>query len=164
MDDRLMQPGPGLNAMLVQLGPVVQGILRKIQPLVDQPVIRFPYVMDGSQVIAAGASGTILNSTLFGNNLEWPFEVHSVKFSQDAAHTYFDWKVYVQDQTFNQPFGKQSARVSGLVDENTGKWALEMPWVVRPKGGGLSVAVDNLDATNPITVDVSFIGYLLIPR
>lgn len=157
---------PGIGAMMAQLAPVIQGFLQRIQPLMDQPVIRFPYNMPltPSQVIPASAFGTPLNASMFGNSLEWPFEVHWVKFSQDPAHTYRDWRVQIQDQTFNQPFQKNSPLVADLVDENTGKWELKFPWVVRPKGGGLSVVVDNLDPNNPITVDMNFGGYLMIPR
>lgn len=157
---------PGLGAMLAQLAPAVKSVLDKIQPLLNQPVIRMPYnlPLSRSQVIAAGASGQVLTSSDFSHSLEWPFEVRWVKFSQDIAHTFRDWRVGVQDQTFNQPFQKSNSLVADLVDDNTGKWVLDFPWIVRPKGGALNVIVDNEDDTNPITVDINFGGYLLIPR
>lgn len=157
---------PGLGAMMTQLAPLIQSALNKVQPLLDQPVIRMPYAMPlaRSQVISAGQTGAILAPTDFSFNFEWPFEVRAVKFSQDVSHTYRDWRVNFQDQTFNQPLQKANALVADLVDDNTGKWAWELPWVIRPKGGGMNVTVDNLDTVNPITVDLAFIGYLMIPR
>jgi hypothetical protein len=161
-----MSISPGLEAMITQLLPVLQRLKMSIDPILNQPIIRQPYVLplaDG-QVIAAGASGQILNSTSFSYNFEWPFEVHAVKFSQDIAHTYRDWRVSFQDQTFQQPLQKNASLVADLVDDNTGKWEWKFPWVIRPKGGGMNVTVDNLDAVNPITVDLAFIGYQLIPK
>jgi hypothetical protein len=35
---------------------------------------------------------------------------------------------------------------------------------VRPKGGGLVPYVTNLDTVNPITIDIGFVGNLLLPR
>jgi hypothetical protein len=59
---------------------------------------------------------------------------------------------------------KTQNMVATLIRDNTGTWELPFPWVVRPKGGGLTVTVDNLDSQNPLTVDIAFIGNLLIPR
>lgn len=161
-----LQAQNGLAAMLVQLGPLVHGLISRLKPVVDQPIVRFPYVMPlrTSITIPAGAVGTPLPATDFLHALEWPFEVWKTKFSQDPAHTFRDWRVLVKDQTFNQDWMKSQAMVAELVDDNTGAWNLDMPWVVRPKGGGLTVNVDNLDTVNPITIDISFIGYLMIPR
>lgn len=161
-----MSVSPGLEAMLVQLGPVIEQLKKQLGPLLDQPVIRMPWSLPlaQSQVIPPGASGQVLNSTSFTFNLEWPFEVHNVKFSQDIAHTYRDWQVYFQDQTFNQPLEKNAPLVADLVDDNTGKWEWKFPWTIRPKGGAMQVLVTNLDTVNPITVDVAFNGYLMIPR
>lgn len=157
---------PGLEAMLVQLGPFVHGLKEKLEMLLDQPVIRMPYSLPlaQGQVIPAGGQNVVLNSTSFTFNLEWPMEVHEVKFSQDIAHTYRDWQVYLQDQTFNQPLQKNASLVADLVDDNTGKWVWRFPWTIRPKGGAMNVAVNNLDTVNPITVDMSFLGFLMIPR
>lgn len=157
---------PGLGGMMAQLAPFMKRLLEGVQPLLDQPVIRRPYVMPlaQSQVIPAGASGQILPSTSFSYSLEWPFEVRAVKFSQDPAHTFRDWRVNIIDQVFNQPFQLNNALVADLVDDNTGKWNWEYSWIVRPKGGALQVFVDNLDTVNPITVDMAFIGNMLIPR
>jgi hypothetical protein len=160
-------PGsPALGAMLAQLAPTIRSILQRVQPLIDQPVIRMPYALPlvQSQVIPAGSNGFILNATSFSWNLEWPLEVHAVKFSNDPMHTFRDWRIAIQDQTFNQPFQKNPPMVADLVDDNTGKWEWRFPWIVRPKGGGLNVAADNLDTVNPITVDISFLGYALLPR
>ena len=156
----------GLGAMLVQFAPTIKRVVDRLKPLIDQPIIRFPYNLPqaNSQVIAAGASGTRLPDTDFIHALEWPFEVHKIKFSQDSSHTFRDWRVRIQDQTFNQDMMKNSTMVALLVQDNTGVWPLDFPWVVRPKGGGLIVSVDNLDVTNAITVDINFEGFLMIPR
>lgn len=161
-----IQAQNGLAAMAVQLGPVVKTVLDRLKPLIDQPVIRFPYTMPLRQTftVGAGAVGQPMPSTDFQHALEWPFEVHEVKFSNDPSHTFRDWRVNVKDQTFNQDWMKTQAMVALLVHNNTGAWKLDMPWVVRPKGGGLTVSVDNLDTQNPINVDINFNGYLLIPR
>lgn len=160
------QQQDGLAAALVQAGPIIHGILQRIAPLVDQPVIRFPYIMPlvTSFSIGAGVTGARLPDTDFIHALEWPFEVHQVKFSNDPSHTFRDWRVNIRDQTFNQDWMKSSAMVALLVANNTGFWELNYPWVVRPKGGGITFTVDNLDAQNPTTVDVSLRGYLMIPR
>ncbi len=152
-----MDTSPGMTAMLTQLAPVVGGFLQRVQPLFDQPIIRMPYAMPlaTSQVIPAGAQNVRLEPTDFQYSFEYPFEVHEVKFSQDPAHTTRDWRVSLTDQTF---------MIAQLVDDNTGKWVWKFPWIVRPKGGGLTVTVDNLDTVNPITVDICFLGYQLIPR
>lgn len=155
----------GLAAQLTQLAPLAARILVGLKPLVDQPVIRFPYCMPGrSTVVPAGTYGQRVPDSDFSHSLEWPFEVRKVKFSQDPAHTFRDWQVNIKDQTFNQDWMKASAMVATLIDDNTGVWSLEFPWIVRPKGGGLTVSLDNLDANNPITCNVTFEGYLLIPR
>lgn len=158
---------PGLSAMLVQLAPVVSQFMQRIQPLLDQPVVRLPWNMSlaRGQVIAAGATGQILTPTDFQYAFEWPFEIHTVKFSQDISHTFRDWRYAIQDQTFMQPLQKaQSTLVADVVDDNTGKYEWKFPWVMRPKGGAFQITVDNLDTINPITVDIALLGYLLIPR
>jgi len=157
---------PGLEAMLVQLAPVFERLQRHVKPLFDQPIVRMPWILPlaQSQVVPAGQVGAILNSTSFTYSFEWPFEVHWVKFSQDIAHTFRDWRVNFQDQTFQQPLQKNSSLVADLVEDNTGRWTWDFPWVIRPKGGAMQVTVDNLDTINPITVDVAFGGYAMIPR
>jgi hypothetical protein len=164
MSDYDMSPGAG--AMFAQLAPVIKGFMDRINPLLDQPVIRMPYSMPlaRGQVIAAGAAGVVLSPTDFTFNFEWPFEVHAIKFSQDVGHTFRDWRINFQDMTFQQPMQKATSLVADLVDDNTGKWVWEFPWIIRPKGGGMTVTVDNLDTINPITVDIAFLGYELIPR
>ncbi len=164
-----MPPGVdqnGLAAMLMQLMPTAQQVLQRLKPLVDQPVIRFPYNLPlvRSYTIAAGVTNAPLPQTDFSHSLEWPFEVERVKFSNDPSHTFRDWRVTIKDQTFNQEWMKASSMVDLLIQQNTAQWLLNFPWVVRPKGGGLTVSVDNLDSENPITVDVNFEGFLLIPR
>lgn len=157
---------PAVEAMLTQLAPVFKGFMDRIAPLLDQPIIRVPWVMPLATAtsVAAGASNFPLDPTSFSYSLEWPFEVRAVKFAQDPAHTFQDWRITIQDQIVNQPLQKTNACVADLVDDNTGKWVWEFPWIVRPKGGALQVAVDNLDTVNPITINMSFIGYLMIPR
>lgn len=156
----------GAEAMLSQLLPHFKGLMDRIEPLLNQPVVRVPYSLPlaNSTVIPAGQQGQVLDSTSFSYSLEWPLEVHEVKFSQDIAHTFRDWRVNIQDQVVNQPLQKNTPMVADLVDDNTGKWTWKFPWVVRPKGGALLISVDNLDTVNPITVDLSFNGYLMIPR
>jgi hypothetical protein len=161
------QISPALGAMLAQLAPVAAGIMDRIQPLLDQPVIRFPYniPLAASQVIDPGATA-VLTPPDFNYSFEWPFEIREISFSNDPAHTFRDWRVAIQDQTFNQPWQKGMAGtlVSTLVDTNTSKYCLKFPWIVRPKGGGINIAVTNLDTVNPITVDINFIGSQLLPR
>lgn len=162
-----MEISPALGAMLTQLAPVVTGFLNKVQPLLDQPVIRYPYniPLSESAVIAAGATMT-LNPPDFQYSFEWPFEIQEIGFSQDPAHTSRDWRIAILDQTFNQPWQKSNTgiMVSTLVETNTDKYVLKFPWVVRPKGGGLQIVVTNLDEVNPITVDINLVGAQLIPR
>lgn len=169
----LMDPNPpnpavsnGLAAMAVQYGPLFRSIVDRLKPFLDQPIIRFPYNLPlaVSAVIAAGANNQPLVQSNFSHSLEWPFEVHKVKFSQDPAHTFRDWRVFIRDLVMNQDMAKASSMVATTVDDNTGAWDLKFPWVVRPKGGGLTVFVDNLDTVNPITVDINFQGFLMIPR
>lgn len=161
-----MSLSPGLEAMLTQLGPLIHGFMNRLEPLLNQPVVRVPYslALAESTVIPAGQQGFILNSTSFNNNLEWPIEVHNVKFSQDIAHTFRDWRVNLTDQIVNQPLQKSTPMVADLVEDNTGMLRWDYPWVVRPKGGAIIVLADNLDTVNPVTVDLSFNGYLMIPR
>lgn len=159
---------PGFGAMLAQLGPTVEGILNRITPLLDQPVVRFPYSMplSTSQVIAPGTTNAILMPTDFQYSFEYPFEVHDISLSQDVAHTLRDWRIALLDQSYNAPLQKSNSGVlaANFVDLNTGKRCWRFPWVVRPKGGGYTIVVTNLDTVNPITVDISFNGYQLIPR
>ena len=157
---------PNVEAMLSQLAPVFKGFMDRIQPLLDQPVVRVPYSMPLAQsvTVPAGQQGFILDPTSFSYSLEWPLEVHRVKFSQDPAHTPRDWRINIQDQVVNQPLQKNNSMVATLIENNTGDWKWKYPWTVRPKGGALIVNVDNLDTVNPITVDLSFVGYLMIPR
>jgi len=157
----------GTNAMLMQIAPIIAKTLARIQPLLDQPIIRMPYnfPLANTATLSAGQTGVPLAETDFLNALEWPFEIHKIKFSQDASHTARDWRVTIQDQTFNQNFMKNSTLVADLIDNNTGSWDISnYPWIARPKGGGIKVTADNLDASNPIQVDINFIGYLMIPR
>ncbi len=153
--------------MLSQMAPFFLDLYNKAAPLFNQPVIRYPYTMPlaTSQVIAPGATA-LLTQPDFNYNFEWPFEIQKVSFSQDPAHTTRDWRVYFQDQTFNQPWQKAQTgtMVATLLDTNTDKYVLEFPWVVRPKGGGIQINVTNLDTVNPITVDIALIGAQLLPR
>jgi hypothetical protein len=166
-----MNPNPqaganGLAAMLVQVATRMQGVFDILKPLVDQPVIRFPYTMATKVplVIPAGMQGAAFVASDFSHSLEWPFEVHEMKPTQDPSHTFQNWRLQVEDQTFNQRWFKTSTRIDGLVDDNTGLYRLVFPWIVRPKGGALSLTADNLDTVNPISVEVTFRGFLMIPR
>jgi hypothetical protein len=154
--------------MLSQLGPYLKGFMDKIEPLLNQPVVRVPYslTLAESTVIPPGQQGFVLSNNDFNNNLEWPIEIHNVKFSQDVAHSFRDWRVNFQDQIVNQPMQKANSgsMVAELVEDNTGMWQWQYPWVVRPKGGAILIVATNLDTVNPITVDLSLNGYLMIPR
>jgi hypothetical protein len=156
----------GFGAMVQQFGPLIKTLADRIKPFLDQPVIRFPYNLPlaRSAVIGAGLTNQPLIASDFSNSLEWPFEVNRIKFSNDPAHTFRDWRVLLKDQTFNQDWMRATVMVATMVGDNTGAWDLDFPWVVRPKGGGISVMIDNLDTVNPITVDINFQGFLLIPR
>lgn len=155
-----------LESMLAQIGPYLKPIVDAIKPIVDQPVIRMPYNLPLAQstVVQAGVNNFPLVQSNFSHSLEWPFEIWKIKFSQDPAHTFRDWRFFNMDVTFNQPWMKASAMVATLIDDNTAVWNLEFPWIVRPKGGGLNPFVDNLDTVNPITIDINFEGYVLMPR
>lgn len=161
-----MQRNAGLGAMLTQFAPIMKVVLDKLAPLVNQPVIRMPYVLGNatSLVVAASANGARFPETDFSHSLEWPFEVQRVRFSQDPSHTFRDWRASIADQTFNQDWMKTALMPAQLVNANTGFWELPFPWIVRPKGGALIVSVNNLDTVNAISVDVAFEGELLIPR
>jgi hypothetical protein len=156
----------GLASQLLQLAPTIKRLVDSLKPVIDQPIIRFPYTMPvaSSLIVGAGQRNIFMPSADFNHSLEWPFEIHKVKFSNDPSHTFRDWRVFIKDQSFNQDWHKFSTMVDLLIEQNTSQWPLSFPWVVRPKGGGLSVSVDNLDDDNPITVDINFEGFLLIPR
>lgn len=158
--------GNGLAAQLQQFAPFIEGLFRRIAPVLDQPVIRVPYSMttSSSVVIPANTRNVALVQADFTDALEFPFEIEVMKFSQDPSHTFRDWRIRMSDQTLSQEFQKTSAMVALLVDNNTGARQLRFPWVMRPKGGAEVMFVDNLDAVNPITIDVGLVGYLLVPR
>jgi hypothetical protein len=162
----MMQPNSGLDAMLAQIMPVMKPLFDRIGPLVNQPIVRYPYNMalTTSTTIAAGVTNQPLLQSDFQNSLEYPFEVKSVTFSQDPSHTTRDWRFANMDLTFNMPWQKTPAMVATIIDANTLKWDLLYPWVVRPKGGGLVPYISNLDTVNPITVDIAFLGNLMLPR
>jgi hypothetical protein len=156
----------GLAAMLMQWATRWKDVSDRIKPLLDQPVIRQPYTMPNALalVVPAGVTGMVFPNTDFSNSLEWPFEVHEIKPTQDPSHTFADWRLSIKDQTFDRPLHKANQLVAGLVDDNTGVWKLAFPWVMRNKGGGFKIGVDNLEAINPISVNITLRGYLLIPR
>jgi hypothetical protein len=163
---REAQKNNGLAAMLMQLAPTWKYVSDRIKALLDQPVIRQPYSMPASQslVVPAGRTGVPFPNTDFSNSLEWPFEIWKVKPVQDPAHTFQDWRINLKDQTFDRDLHKAHQRVDGIVEDNTGVWRWDFPWIMRPKGGGFTITVDNLDTVNPITVEVTLVGFLLIPR
>jgi len=158
----------GLDAMLAQLAPYIKPLIDRIAPIIDQPIIRYPYNFSNSTstTIAAGVANQPLLQSDFSNSLEYPFEVKKVVFSQDRSHTTRDWRFQLMDLTFNMQWQKSptGAMVATIVDANTLVWELDFPWIVRPKGGGLVPTVSNLDLVNPITVDIAFKGNLLLPR
>jgi hypothetical protein len=156
---------PDVVEALAQILPLAKKALDRVEPLLTQPFRRQPYVMPlaTSQVIAAGATNQPLRASDFTHNLEWDFEVHRVIFSQDVAHTRRDWRFIIQDLIVAQQLMKASAMVDTLVDQNTGAWDLEYPWIVPKKGGGVQPSVDNLDTVNAITVDIALVGFLLMP-
>lgn len=156
-------------ATLMQLFPSIKRMFDGMRFLVEQPVIREPYNLGtnsatGGQVIAAGAMNQPLNSADFQHSLEWPFEVRQIKFDIDPMHTPRDWRVMIQDQTYNHQWMKNPIPVANLIEANTLMYTLPERWIIRPMGGGQQIYVDNLDTVNPIQVSVSLIGALLIPR
>jgi hypothetical protein len=156
---------PNLAEDLAQVLPYLKSALNRVAPLLASPYKRLPFVMPlaQSQTILAGQNNQPLLAADFQISLEWDFEVHTIKFSQDASHTFRDWRFLLRDNIASQDLMKNSAMVATLVDDNTGAWKLDYPWIVSKKGGGFQPFVDNLDTANPINVDVAFIGYLLIP-
>jgi len=157
-----------LASTLTQLFPRVDRVFKGLQFLVDQPVIREPYWLGtltaGGQVIAAGATNAPLVQSDFSHSLEWPFEVNRIRFSNDPQHTFRDWQVVIHDLTFSQQWMKGPMLVDTLIAANTGFLELEVPWIIRPQGGGFQIYVNNLDALNPISVNITLHGSLLIPR
>lgn len=164
-----LEQGNGLAAMVGQFLPTIHKITNLIVPLVNQPLVRIPYNIPlitpiTGAVIAAGGRNVALTAQDFSSSLEFPFEVHAVKFSQDAAHTFRDWRIMIRDQVYSQDLMKASVRVATIVADDTGMWKLKFPWIVRARGGGWTITIDNLDAVNPITVDINLQGYLLVPQ
>jgi hypothetical protein len=157
-----------LAATLTQLAPRIGRIFKGLQFVVDQPLVRQPYILPtsqaGGQVIAAGATNVPLLQSDFSHSLEWPFEIYRIRFSNDPQHTFRDWRIMLLDLTFNQQWMKNPVMVDDLIDANTGFWELPFPWVIRPQGGGQNFNIDNLDTVNPIAVNIALHGCLLIPR
>jgi hypothetical protein len=155
-------------AALAQLAPLVERVTDTLGFLFVSPIARQPYALgvaaDPGQVIAAGVRNQVLNVVDFSHSLEYPFEVRRIRFSNDPAHTFRDWRVLIKDLTFAQDWMKNPLMVDTLITPLTGAWELEFPWVIRPQGGGLQIYVDNLDAANPITVNVTLEGRQLIPQ
>ena len=85
-----VQAADGLAAQIVQVMPWLKKQIDKVKPIIDQPIIRFPWNLPliTSQVLAADTAGVRLPAADFNIGLEYPFEVHKVKFSQDPAHTF----------------------------------------------------------------------------
>lgn len=167
--------GAGLAAMALQLTPWLKKIVDRLLPLVDQPIIRVPYSMPlvnkPTGGIPAGSTNFVLTQSDFNHSLEWPFEIHSISFAQDDTHTAFDWRVLIRDQTFSQELMKAPVPVGVYAQIDGAPFPpysstkkLDFPWVVRPKGGGLMIYVDNLDTVGALNIDLAFNGYLLVPR
>lgn len=158
----------GLAASLLQVAPGINRTLQGLRFLLDQPLIREPYVLctsaAGGQVIAAGAMNQPLNAADFSHSMEWPFEIRKIRLAIDAQHSPTDWRVLFQDNTYNHQWMKNPVPVANLIDANTLMFELPERWIIRPMGGGQQIYVDNLDTVNPISVSVSLIGALLIPR
>lgn len=156
-----------LAQTLMQLVPTARRIVDGLRFLFDQPVWREPHVIGTSAVpgaiIAPGAMNVPQLATDFQNSYEWPFEVKRIRFSNDASHTFRDWRVRVLDQTNNHEWMPNTLLVDTLIDANTGFWEIGFPWIIRPQGGGQNWFVDNLDAVNPITINITLHGHWLIP-
>lgn len=158
-----------LAQTLMQMVPTARRIADGLRFLFDQPVMRMPYTLgtsdDNGALVAAGARNAVMRQSDFSHSLEYPFEVHRIRFSNDPSHTFRDWRVRVVDQTVNQEWSKlQSVMVETLVRADTGFWELGFPWVIRSLGGGQQWFVDNLDPVNPINVSIVLHGFLLIPN
>lgn len=168
-DNAVITPGiSALASSLMQLAPGVKRLLDGFRFMVDQPVIREPYYLGssnpGGNVIAAGAANVPLPQADYSHSMEWPFEVRRVRLSNDSAHTFRDWSFTITDLTFQHTWMKNPQLADGMIDANTGFWELPYPWVIRPAGGGWQINVNNLDAVNPITINVVLHGNLLVPR
>ena len=157
-----------LASSLSQLAPGINRLLKGFRFIIDQPVIRETYILGtalaGGNIIPAGATNVPLPQEDYSHSMEWPFEVTRIRFSNDPQHTYRDWSLTLLDRTFNHTWMKNPIMVDTLIDTNTGFWELAYPWVIRPQGGGMQINVNNLDANNPIAVNVALHGNLLIPR
>jgi hypothetical protein len=140
----------------------------------DNLIIRQPYILatsaPGGVIIPAGQQNVPQLLSDFSNSLEWPFLIKRIRFVNDAAHTYRDWRVRVVDQTFNQEWMKNPVMVEALINVETGFWELGEPndkdnegWIMRSQGGGQNWFVDNLDTVNPIQITIALEGYLLMP-
>jgi hypothetical protein len=144
-----------------------QRLLEGLAFLSSAPFDEMPYVMEcatpGGQVIAPNARNTVLPTQDYSHSLEYPFRVHELRFSTDAAHTPRDWRVLIKDLSYNQDWMKNPILAADLIAPNTFSWVLRRPWIVRPQGGGVQVYIDNLDTVNPIAVNVALVGVLLIP-
>jgi hypothetical protein len=157
---------PGFDTMVMQFAPYIKSFIDWLGPLGNQPVVRVPYTMvnAASTTLLAGVTNQPLLQSDFQNGLEYPFEVRKVRFSQDRSHNTRDWRFANMDLTFNMPWQKAPAMIDTIINAETLEWDLVFPWVVRPKGGGLVPYVTNLDTVNPITIDIGFVGNLLLPR
>lgn len=158
-----------LAQTLTQLVPTALRITNGLRFLFDQPVLRMPYTLgtsaDNGALVAANARNAVMLQSDFSHSLEYPFEVHRIRFSNDASHTFRDWRVRVMDLNYNMEWSKgQTVMVETLVDANTGFWDIGFPWVIRSQGGGQQWYVDNLDAVNPINISIVLHGYLLMPQ
>lgn len=157
----------GLASTLLQLVPSAKRIVDGLKFVVDQPVMRFPYTLStsavGGAIIAPGQMNVPQLASDFSNSLQWPFEVTKIRFTNDAQHTYRDWRVRVVDQTYTQEMSKNPTLVEALVNVETGFYELDFPWIIRPEGGGQNWFVDNLDTVNPIQITIALHGSLLFP-
>ena len=83
-----------LAQTLLQLVPTARRIADGLRFLFDQPVLRMPYSLgtsaeDGA-LVAAGARNAVQLQSDFSHSLEYPFEVHRIRFSNDPSHTFRD--------------------------------------------------------------------------
>lgn len=158
-----------LAQTLMQLVPTARRITDGLRFLFDQPVLRMPYTLgtsaENGALVAANARNAVMLQSDFSHSLEYPFEVHRIRFSNDSSHTFRDWRVRVMDLNYNMEWSKgQTVMVETLVDANTGFWDIRFPWVIRSQGSGQQWYVDNLDAVNPIHISIVLHGYLLMPQ
>lgn len=136
---------------------------------------RVPYVV-GDRIAAQTAVNGTFSDTDLRNDSGYVFVIEEVGFHADgqeaasgvvAASRPSAWSVRITDLARNIPWMKDFILVATLIDESGttsigNKWKLRYPTIL-PPNSGLHVEINNEVSTTAITVQISFIGYLLVP-